>query len=566
MADISKEIQDFRDAVYGEEVRGSMISLAEKINKESGDAVEAAEGYRDSAKAYSITASALCEATTKSADQASAKAAEALESAESARESETKAGGYAAAAKESEEAAGLSEGNAEAARKYVEDNIHIAEEKAAEASASAEAAAGSEAVASAKAGEASASALAAKESEGKAEDSANKSKSYAVGTGDEYREGDATDNSKFYKEEAQKILKQAMTLLESVSSGGLVPAGTIAFADLPVSPQTGYMYNISNAFVTDERFSDGAGLHYNAGANVYWTADGKWDVLTGVQVTGVKGSAESVYRTGEVNITKGNIGLGDVENKSSATIRGELTKANVTNALGYTPPTADTNTWKANTKDNEGYAAKGSGQANKVWKTDANGNPGWRDDANTIYTHPTTAGNAHIPAGGAANQVLMWLKDGFAKWANLGAAAFASLANNLSTTEPGFAMDARMGPVIDTRFVDMETQIAELNSALESTKLTENGSIIFILKAKRFYIFYIAFTPNIPAGSKVCVGNINNISGDSGLFVIGDSSGGNYWTCRLETEDGNVYLHNLSSSDVSAGWYKASGVLGVEWY
>ena len=34
--------------------------------------------------------------------------------------------------------------------------------------------------------------------------------------------------------------------------------------------------------------------------------------------------------------------LSNVENKSSATIRGELTKANVTTALGYTPPTTDT--------------------------------------------------------------------------------------------------------------------------------------------------------------------------------------------------------------------------------
>ena len=36
-------------------------------------------------------------------------------------------------------------------------------------------------------------------------------------------------------------------------------------------------------------------------------------------------------------VTKSTIGLGNVENKSSATIRGELTKANVTTALGFTP-------------------------------------------------------------------------------------------------------------------------------------------------------------------------------------------------------------------------------------
>ena len=40
--------------------------------------------------------------------------------------------------------------------------------------------------------------------------------------------------------------------------------------------------------------------------------------------------------------TKSDIGLGNVENKSSATIRGELTKDNVTKALGYTPPTTNT--------------------------------------------------------------------------------------------------------------------------------------------------------------------------------------------------------------------------------
>ena len=41
-------------------------------------------------------------------------------------------------------------------------------------------------------------------------------------------------------------------------------------------------------------------------------------------------------------VTKAQIGLGNVENKSSATIRSELTSSNVTTALGYTPPTADT--------------------------------------------------------------------------------------------------------------------------------------------------------------------------------------------------------------------------------
>ena len=37
-------------------------------------------------------------------------------------------------------------------------------------------------------------------------------------------------------------------------------------------------------------------------------------------------------------------------------------------------------------------------------------------DTDTIYVHPTTAGNKHIPAGGAAGQILRYSSDGTAAW------------------------------------------------------------------------------------------------------------------------------------------------------
>lgn len=130
-------------------------------------------------------------------------------------------------------------------------------------------------------------------SEENALQSANQSRQYAIGV---------SDSSKYYYE-------QAKTISESFA-GALRPMGTVTFANLPsielASP--GDMYNISDEFITTDEFKEGRGFIEPSGSNIYKTSDGKWDVLAGTPVTGIKGNNETNYRRGNVNIACEDIG------------------------------------------------------------------------------------------------------------------------------------------------------------------------------------------------------------------------------------------------------------------
>lgn len=131
--------------------------------------------------------------------------------------------------------------------------------------------------------------------------SATKAESYAVG-GTGSREGEDSDNAKYYYQQAKDVSEGL--------KGGLQPHGTVAFADLPALPDVnaGWMFNISDEFTTTDDFKEGSGNAIPAGANIYKTSDGKWDVLAGTPVTGVKGAKEAAYRRGNVNLTAADVG------------------------------------------------------------------------------------------------------------------------------------------------------------------------------------------------------------------------------------------------------------------
>lgn len=103
--------------------------------------------------------------------------------------------------------------------------------------------------------------------------SANKAQSYAVG-GTGTRNGEDTDNASWYYEKIISIVNGLET--------GFIPMGTITFSELATAEKaTGFVYNISNDFVTDSSFAEGEGKSYTAGVNVYCRSDGMWDCFGG---------------------------------------------------------------------------------------------------------------------------------------------------------------------------------------------------------------------------------------------------------------------------------------------
>lgn len=160
--------------------------------------------------------------------------------------------------------------------------------------------------------------------------------------------------------------------------------------------------------------------------------------------------------------TKIDLGLGNVENKSSATIRGELTSANVTTALGYTPPKTDTNTHYTTRI----VAGAANGTANA---TTTNGNTHINvTDDNTFRSGVVIKGTGATSVTSDANGNITVHSTDTDTW--------RPIQNNLTSTATDQSLSAAQGKALNDKFSSYVPTSRTVNGKALSANISLSAS------------------------------------------------------------------------------------------
>ena len=163
---------------------------------------------------------------------------------------------------------------------------------------------------------------------------------------------------------------------------------------------------VQASVASNDCFRIAAGGAANAGWAEIATGD---DASEPIYVRQYKGNFTTLQRTATL-----------LDGSGNTSFPGTVTATGFSGPLtGNVTGTASKATGNANGNEITDTVIKGLSISGKtITYTKIDGNTGTLTTQDTVYTHPTTSGNKHIPSGGSSGQFLGWDSDGTAKWVN----------------------------------------------------------------------------------------------------------------------------------------------------
>lgn len=249
--------------------------------------------------------------------------------------------------------------------------------------------------------------------------------------------------------------------------------------------------------------------------------------------------------------TKADLGLSSVENKSSATIRSELTSANVTTALGYTPPKTDTNTHYTTRI----VAGAASGTANAA-TTNGNTHINVTDD-NTFRSGVTIKGTGATTVTSDASGNITVNSTDTNTW--------RGIQNNLTSTSTDQSLSAAQGKALNDKFASYVPTSRTVNGKALSANISLSASDVGAAAASHSHSY-------LPLAGGTMTGRILRGSGGSWISarnntivfgttantyaynpVVGQKTSKGAWTVGNLTGDERLVFSYDTDANFNAG-------------
>ena len=179
-------------------------------------------------------------------------------------------------------------------------------------------------------------------------------------------------------------------------------------------------------------------------------------------------------------------------------------------------------------------------------------------DNNTVYTHPTSAGNKHIPSGGSSGQILRWSAAGTATW------GADNDTNYYHTRVYSSGLKISTGTGVSDMYVPSATGsqsgVVIMHPAASCTTFTSDDSTCTVAAVKKAVtLFTNDYAPTKTGGGASGTWGIS-ITGNAATATTASSCSGNAATA---TKLKNARTISLTGSVTGSGTFDGSGNLSI---